>query len=177
MMEQSKIEIAAFIAALPSSAAAAENSPIVAAASQAQPGAGTVSDSGSLAAAAGNRQISAAATEDSSSAATSAAETENSTVSKQPAVESQMTPASAAKAILAAVADVHVEAETTSGPRRTAEEMSSAVPPVPTATPTDEAARPFRAYSGGSGAVLQGQKTPSSPLGVAKETTPFSPIA
>jgi hypothetical protein len=55
--------------------------------------------------------------------------------------------------------------------------MSSAVPPVPTASPTDEAARPFRAYSGGSGAVLQGQKTPSSPLGVAKETTPFSPIA
>jgi hypothetical protein len=88
-----------------------------------------------------------------------------------------MTPASAAKAILAAVADVHVEAETTSGPRRAAEEMSSVVPLVPTATPTDEAARPFRAYSGGSGAVLQGQKTPSSPLGVAKETAPFSPIA
>jgi hypothetical protein len=93
-------------------------------------------------------------------------------------VEAQMTPDSAAKAVLAAVADVHVDVETqtSSVPRHAAGAALSAATPVLTAAPTVEATRPFRAYSDVSGAVLQRQKMPSSPIGVAKETAPLSPI-
>jgi hypothetical protein len=178
MMEQSKIEIAAFIAALPSTAATAEESPNNAAASPASSGAGIVAETGSPAAAAGNRQISTAATAESSSAATSDAGAENNAVLEQLAVEAQMTPDSAAEADLAAMADVHdeVETQTSSVPRRAAGAAFSAAPPELTPTPSAETARPFRAYSDISGAVLQRQKMTSSPLGVAKETAPLSPI-
>jgi hypothetical protein len=177
MMEQSKIEIATFIAALPSAAAAAEESPNYAAASPALSGAGIV-ETGSPAAAAGNRQISAATTAESSSVATSDARAENSAILEQLAVEAQMSPDSATEADLAAVADVHneVETQTSSVPWRATGVAFSAAPPELTPAPTAETDRPFRAYSDISGAVLQIQKMTSSPLGLAKETAPLSPI-
>jgi hypothetical protein len=175
MMEQSKIEIAAFIASLPSSAAAAEETTYCAAAPPASPGAGIVAESGCPAAATEKRLLSAAATTEPNHAAGSAAGAEKHDVPELLTAEAQRTPVSAAETEIAAVADVHDAAGTLSPPA-TAVAAFPAASPAPSPVPTSAAARPFRAYSDISGEVLQRQKTPSSPLGTAKETTSLSPI-
>jgi hypothetical protein len=176
MMEQSKLEIVAFIASLPSSAAAAEETPICAAAPPASPDAGIVAESGCPAAATGKRLLSAAATAEPNLAAGSDAGAEETAVPELLTVEAQRTPVSAAETEFAAVADVHDAAGTLTPSRRTAGAAFPAASLAPSPVPTTAAARPFRAYSDFSGEVLQRQKTPSSPLGAAKETASLSPI-
>jgi hypothetical protein len=149
MMEQSKIEIAAFIASLPSSAAAAEETPNCAAAPPASPGAGIVAESGCPAAATGKRLLSAAATAEPNHAAGSDAGAEENAVPELLTAEAQRTPVSAAETEFAAMADVHdaVETLTPSATRRTAGAAFPATPLEPSPVPTTAAARPFRAYS------------------------------
>jgi hypothetical protein len=182
MMEQSKIEIAAFIASLSPSAAAAEDLPNIATASPDSSGAGFTAGADIPAAATENRLIVAAAADDMPNAAdpvvsarsATAAGVEDSVVLVQPAVEAQNATDGAAEVEISAAAGdpVAVVMQAPSFAKRAAEAAFSAASPKPRA----EAARSFRASSDISGAVLQGQKTLSPPLSVAKETAPLSPI-
>jgi hypothetical protein len=160
MMEKSKIEIMAFIASLTPSAAAAEEMPNIAAASPDSSGAGIAAEAGSPAAAIGKRRFTAAVAAESNSTAlvgsahaTSDAGAEDHADSVQPAVEVQMVSDSAVKAEISAAADDHVAVETQASSFTmcaTGAAFSAASP-----EPRAEAARPFRASSDISGAVLQ----------------------
>jgi hypothetical protein len=103
MMEQSKIEIAAFIASLPTSAAAAEKMPKTAAASQVSTGSGSAPDAASPPATAGNRPSSPAMATESKISGTFA-----SPASPVAAAQTQsFTPATAADDSAASAGSVH----------------------------------------------------------------------
>jgi hypothetical protein len=176
MMEQSKIEIAAFIASLTPSAATAEELPTIATASSDSSSAGYAAGADSPAAATEKRLVVATAAADMSNAADPVGSAHTATAAgaedRVDLVQTATDSATRAEISAAAGDPVAVETQASSFAKCTAGAAFSAASPEPRA----EAARPFRASSDISGAVLQGQKTPSSPLSAAKETTPLSPI-
>jgi hypothetical protein len=194
MMEQSKIEIAAFINSLVPSAVAAEEQTIAAVASRETTCVANAAGAEKPMAVAENLPIVAAAAEDLPTATASPIETSCAAIAAgaevQPAVEAQAASASAARAGFCATAadPTAVEAQTSPSAMCAAGADFSAALPRPTSPAAEDAFGPkadgarlttptkdsFRASSESLGTVLHGQKTTASPLNAAKETAPLS---